>query len=552
MSDRKQEREDVTAVSEELPDAIVEETMKEICEDLAGAGNEKEEQEEHREEPQKEQKTPRRRRTGKRKAYSRGSAGRNDEDSMGYGTEQKEKKKTIKIIAAAAGAVCLVYLGFALFFINHFYFGTKINDVSFSGKTVEDVENYMKQQVSDYTLTIKEREEKSEQIKGADIELRYRNGKGVEEALKAQHPMLWISALFGGKSAEVTVEVDYNKEKLDQAMAALACMQEDSQAAPVDAQPVFTGEQFTIQDEVYGTKINQEQFPKVLHDYVGQFKNTLDLEKEKCYVMPKFKKDSPEVTTARDQMNGYLKTSVTYSVEPAAVVEKSLISQWLAVDADMNVVFSTDAVGAYIDELCQQYNTVQKVRTITTPTGKSAEVSGGSYGWKIDRDGEYEALVNNIKAGETVTREPVYAQRAAVHGAADWGSTYLEVDLSAQHMWYVVDGAVALETDVVTGVPVPARMTPPGVYSILEMMRNKTLRGDRRPDGSYEYETPVAYWMRVTWTGIGFHDASWQRAFGGELYKTGRGSHGCINMPVNLAGQLYGMLKVGTPVVIHY
>ena len=202
--------------------------------------------------------------------------------------------------------------------------------------------------------------------------------------------------------------------------------------------------------------------------------------------------------------------------------------------------------------MCNQYNTAGKVRTITTPTGKTAQVSGGGYGWKVDRDGEYETLVNNIKSGEAVEREPVYSQTAASHGAQDFGTTYLEVDLTTQHMWYIVDGAVKLEADVVTGIPVPERVTPQGTYTILEKMRNKTLRGDKKPDGTYEYETPVEYWMRVTWTGIGFHDAKWQTAFGGELYKTRKGSHGCINMPPALAGQLYDMLQVGCPVVIHY
>ena len=65
------------------------------------------------------------------------------------------------------------------------------------------------------------------------------------------------------------------------------------------------------------------------------------------------------------------------------------------------------------------------------------------------------------------------------------------------------------------------------------------------------YETPVAYWMRVTWTGIGFHDATWQSAFGGSRYQT-NGSHGCINMPYDQAAALYDMLSVGTPVVMHY
>ena len=72
------------------------------------------------------------------------------------------------------------------------------------------------------------------------------------------------------------------------------------------------------------------------------------------------------------------------------------------------------------------------------------------------------------------------------------------------------------------------------------------------PNGKREYETPVSYWMRVTWTGIGFHDATWQRAFGGERYKQGYGSHGCINMPLKGVAELYEMVEKGCPVIIHY
>ena len=81
-------------------------------------------------------------------------------------------------------------------------------------------------------------------------------------------------------------------------------------------------------------------------------------------------------------------------------------------------------------------------------------------------------------------------------------------------------------------------------------MQNKVLRGNLRPDGTREYETPVKYWMRVTYSGVGFHDATWQSSFGGNVY-TYRGSHGCINMPLDQAASLYGMLSMGTPVIIH-
>ena len=89
-------------------------------------------------------------------------------------------------------------------------------------------------------------------------------------------------------------------------------------------------------------------------------------------------------------------------------------------------------------------------------------------------------------------------------------------------------------------------------YSILEKMRNKVLKGEIQEDGKPEYETPVSYWMRVTWTGIGFHDATWQSSFGGTRYKDGYGSHGCINMTYNGAATLYDMIYVGVPVIMHY
>lgn len=108
-----------------------------------------------------------------------------------------------------------------------------------------------------------------------------------------------------------------------------------------------------------------------------------------------------------------------------------------------------------------------------------------------------------------------------------------------------------MSADVVTGLPKGGRSTPAGVYTILERMQNKVLRGNLRPDGTREYETLVKYWMRVTYSGVGFHDATWQSSFGGNVY-TYRGSHGCINMSYSDAGKLYELIQVGDPVIMHY
>ena len=50
---------------------------------------------------------------------------------------------------------------------------------------------------------------------------------------------------------------------------------------------------------------------------------------------------------------------------------------------------------------------------------------------------------------------------------------------------------------------------------------------------------------------IGFHDATWQSAFGGTRYKDGYGSHGCVNLSLSKAGALYDVIQIGDPVIVH-
>ena len=111
-----------------------------------------------------------------------------------------------------------------------------------------------------------------------------------------------------------------------------------------------------------------------------------------------------------------------------------------------------------------------------------------------------------------------------------------------------------LETDVVTGEPIPEKETPTGVYALKETTMHEVLVGEIVPEtGEPEYRTPVDYWMRITWSGVGFHDATWQSTFGGTLNQIpGVGSHGCINMPYDQAAALYNLISTGTPVIIHY
>ena len=461
-------------------------------------------------------------------------------------------KKPWIIAGSIVGALVVIYLGISAFFIGHFYIDTEINGQDFSGKSVSDVENYIKEQVQDYELTIIEQNNEKDVIKGSDISLTYKENDDIQKAMDAQNPLLWPKAFFSVSSTNVTIDVGYDQDALNTKIQEVKAVTQE-QTDPVSAYPKFDGDSFVVEPEVYGTAVNMDVFTQKVAEYITQFKTELNMMDDECYVMPKYTSDSPEVQKACDAMNQYCKASITYTMEDEnVVVDKEFISTWLKYDDNMQISLDEDAVRKWMREFGKKYDTVGTTRSITTPNGKTVDVSGGTYGWSVDEDSETKTLINSIKNGEVTEKTPAYVQEAASHSEQDWGTTYAEVDLTDQHMWYIVDGSVAFEADVVTGLPTPERETPSGVYSILELKRDKTLVGETDPaTGKPIYETPVSYWMRVTWTGVGFHDATWQSSFGGNRYQT-YGSHGCINMSYDDAATLYSMLSIGTPVVMHY
>ena len=452
----------------------------------------------------------------------------------------------LAIVAIALG----VYLGIASYYKERFWMGTFVNGVDCSDKTLEDVGAMLQKQVEEYSITIYEANDASEVIEGTAMDIKYGGYKELKEAFEKQNAYHWPKALFEKTNIKAEIVFEYSQEKLDTLISELECMKAENQVAPVSATVVYSGSEFVIQDEVYGTQLDVAKVTEVIHAGVAVMGESVNLVKSECYVQPVYKKDSEAVVAAQSEVNKYISAKITYSLDGIeVVVDKDEIAPWVSVDATMTPVIDTAKVKAFTDTLGVKYNTSNRSGTIITPTGEEKAVALAGYGRQVGSQADCDQLVSEIKEGKMVTRSPIIAREATPEGQYAWGTTYLEVDITAQHMWYIVNGEIALETDVVTGKK-GSNDTPTGTYTILEKMRNKTLRG-RLVNGKPLYLTPVSYWMRVTWSGIGFHDAGWQPTFGGDWY-VNNGSHGCINMPPAKAKELYSMLSIGCPVVIHY
>ena len=474
-------------------------------------------------------------------------------------SKKPKKKSSKRIIFILSGVVFIVvgilYIYPTIFFMSHYFPDTEINGRDFSFKTVSDADTYFKNQLDDYNLSIIDKDNLAEIIAGKDISLDIKGNQAFENVLHMQNVFLWPISLFKKTSHEITLDVIYDQNQLNEKIHQLPAVTKE-QIPSENARPEFDGNQYVIIPEVFGTEIDVAQLEAKIKQYISELKAEINIFAENCYVSPKYVSSSKEVQDAYSTMTLYANTSVIYPMSDPVVVDKALISTWLHVDEDLNVLLDSDAIRKWLSDFGDKYDTVGATRTFITPTGKSAAVTGGTYGWSIDEDQEFEVLLNNIKNGDTITREPAYYidGTAATHNIPDWGNTYIDVDLSEQHMWYISNGTIALETDVVTGVPIPEKITPEGTYTILEKALNEVLVGEINPNtGKPEYTTTVTYWMRVTWSGVGFHDAIWQSAFGGSLNQNPDiGSHGCINMPLSQAAALFDIIETGTPVVIHY
>jgi hypothetical protein len=456
---------------------------------------------------------------------------------------------TVSVIIVLLAAV---YFGLAFYFTTHFGFNTTINDANCTFRTVSEVQEMIAEQVDEYRITVSGRAGEDETIEGLDVGLSYVPDNQIPLLLAEQNPLLWpVRILNDHEDSTTLASVSLNGIALQRIIDGLDCMRPEAQVAPTDAYMEYHDGTWGVHPETLGTTLDGRKVYAAINAAMLNTSASVDLDEEDCYVPPAHMAADPEFAEMVEQWNTYVPFCVIYHIgSQIEILDGYTTMNWVVHNPDGSFAISDAAIRDWLAAFGDRHDTVGDVRPFTTATGEQIEVSGGTYGWEIDEQAEFASIRNLIATGTGETREPYYVSSAASHEQPEWGNTYIELNLTTQHMWMIKEGAVIFESDVVTGLP-GRRATPPGLYSLLEKLSPTILRGDRMPDGSYEYETPVSYWMRITWGGIGFHDATWQPWFGGNLY-TYNGSHGCINMPYSKARELYGLVELGLPVIAHY
>lgn len=467
---------------------------------------------------------------------------------------RKKKPLGIKLFAAVGGGIIItaaaiaavVYIQVGKQYQTVYFPNTTINGVDASKRTVEEVKQMIASGIDGYTLTLEERDGKSEVIAGEAIGLESVFDGSLEKLLADQDQNRWYEHRNAPQTFEIATMIQYDQAKFEEVTGALACFDEENIIKPQDAylSDYVSGQGYAVIPSVLGNEPDQAKVVEAISDAVMNLKETLSLEELDAYRKPAVTEEDPALVQRAQDLNRLVNVTVTYTFgDSREVLNGDTISSWTGIGEDGSVYLDSGKVTEYVKGLASKYDTYNKAKTLKTSYGPTVKISGGMYGWRINQAQEADELSAIIRSGESQTREPVYKQKAASHGSADYGSTYVEINLTAQHLYYYKDGKLITQSDFVSGNEAKGWSTPAGVYPLTYKERNATLKGE-------DYRTPVDYWMPFN-GGIGMHDATWRSSFGGTIYKNS-GSHGCVNLPHSVAQTIFENISSGTPVLCYH
>ncbi len=427
--------------------------------------------------------------------------------------------------------------------------GTTINGEDVSGITPAA---YLEQTVAtarqgEFTMT--GRNKVKEVIQLTDVIADVTLETPPEDFLSEEELRLWPVSIHEKRAYEDPVTVTFDPDKISAAVKASVFVKGEGITDPQDAYFTKTEEGFVIVPEKEGTRIKLKRTITLVTKAINAGKKSLNLDKKNCYRTAAVKSDDPTLVSLYEQGQKIQSTVINMDMtEATETFDWSVFGPWV----DWNgTEFTLDdaAMKTYVNELSKKYWTYQTQRDFVTHDGKSIKVGGGesdTYGFWLNVDNTTERLKNALTTWESKDIAASWRTNAMTRNKTngDIGSTYVEVSIKEQHLYLFKNGNQVFDTDVVTGTASdPNRATPTGVFCILNMLRDHTMRG------SYGSEF-CHYFMAFTWTGCAIHDAPWRSNFGGTIYQNS-GSHGCVNSPPAKAEELFGLVYTGMPVIVY-
>ena len=457
--------------------------------------------------------------------------------------KNKKKKKKKWLIAL----ICTIFGIYALGVIFSFIFfmpSTTINDIDVSLMTKSSAKKVLLEDAAKYSLDIKFING-DEKLALNDYNATVLFKDGYDSVKYEQNPFLWFVYIGGDKAYKAKYSVSYNKNDLAKKLMTYSYFDEANMEEPKDAYVDLIDGKAVIVNETKGSAINSDAAIKCICKAIDNYDALVDLVSGKCYEEADIKCDSDEITSAKSKADAYVGIKGQYDFGGFLVdITPENLCDMAYVNSQNEVVVVESKVKQFINEFVNEKSTYHKDRHFLNHNGQKIIISGGYYGWQLDGELMFDDLYNALLSGKDFVLEaPLSVSGYYYSEGDDIGDDYVEIDLTNQHVYVYKHGKMVYDSLCVSGCENRGMGTPGGVYPITYKKANAILHGPG-------YETPVSYWMPFN-GGIGLHDATWQPYFGEDRYIY-NGSHGCINLPLDAAGEIFDLVEQGMPVICYW
>ncbi len=466
----------------------------------------------------------------------------------------------------SAFLILILILASGLYFFGVYYFrdwfcpNTYINGTNVSFQRYSVCDDIINNMLITHNLVIEDNDGSVVFIDGEQIYNydKTQISKAADIIKRSENPYLWPKYVFSPHYYEFKPVVYLNEDELIELVEDSSIGQRDRFDAKRKAEIVYSKENgYELIDNTQNL-LDWNLCLELIKQASVQDLGFINLNDSGVYKSVETTREYTETKELWSKLEKTLDFNMTYKLATGEdiVVDSSVISNFLTLDENGDFVFDENGeavldsakILAYVQELSDTYDNMYKDKKFKTTTGGIVTIPYTrytTYGSLMNVAAEAEELENIIKSHKSPgEREPIYIRKEDKGSYNNnYGGTYVEVDVAGQHMYYYKDNKLVFDTDVVTGCKANGNMTPDCVCFILNKARNVTLIGPG-------YESFVYYWMCITGQ-IGIHDATWRRTFGGDIYLWG-GSHGCVNTPINKMSELYDMMEIGTPVIVHH
>jgi len=361
------------------------------------------------------------------------------------------------------------------------------------------------------------------------------DARALADEAYASHPMwnlgAWMPEPIAG---DITLDTDLAHDTLRELVPA-------SYVDAVDAGVVFEATAYVTTPAEAGSGIDLDQLTAAITTALADGGNALEYSGSPAEA-PAAVSDEEAAATA-DSLNAMLGKIGFYVGEERTVpVAPAVAGTWLSVvdeNGELRISADEDAIQAVVDTLPGLVNRAPvDARVVVNSSGDvlselNAGVSGREVGDVTDAASRF---ADQLESGDAVfaldVSETAFETTTLLRR--------IDVDLGAQHAYLYENDVLVNSWAISSGLS--ATPTPTGNFAVFAHTEFQDM-------GCFEgasYCTEDVPWNTWFAPDIAFHGAYWHNNFGQQM------SHGCVNMPVDVAKFVYDWAPVGTAVAVHW